>query len=146
MQPKKRVEGIHCQQLGEDTLLMDEQTSHVHCLNRVAYLVYECADGETTPEQIAARLSDEHGIPCTIEAVEVALEQLVEKKLIEAAIVTRSPEQLLLRRDVLKKLATMAAVPVIMSMAAQTAQATLFCTRTFLYFTPSGAAVYRRTC
>lgn len=126
MQPKKIEEGIIVRPLGVDTLLMHEATCNVHCLNQMAYLVYHYSDGVRTPTEIADRIVREDGLPCTADAVEIAIEQLVERSLMQCPLPELTPERQLRRREALQQLAAMMAVPVILSLSASRSSAACF--------------------
>ncbi len=136
MQPQKIEEGIIVRPLGAETLLMHEPTCNVHCLNQMAYLVYLYSDGARTPAEIAERIVQENGLPCTADAVEIAIEQLVERSLMHCPLPELTPERQLRRREVLQQLAAMMAVPVILSLSAGRSSAACFTTNehdTFFY-------------
>ncbi|MEK6261642.1 MAG: hypothetical protein AABP62_23835 [Planctomycetota bacterium] len=126
MQPKKIEEGIIVRPLGVDTLLMQEATCNVHCLNQLAYLVYHYSDGERTPTEIAERIIQNDGLPCTVDAVEIAIEQLVERSLMICPLPEPTPQREVRRREALQQLAAMMAVPVILSLSAGRSSAACF--------------------
>lgn len=135
MQPQKIEEGIIIRPLGAETLLMHEPTCNVHCLNQMAYLVYQYSDGTRTPTEIAERIVQENGLPCTADAVEIAIEQLVERSLMHCPLPELTPERQLRRREVLQQLAAMMAIPVILSLSAGRSSAAVQACFTTSHFT-----------
>jgi hypothetical protein len=133
--PKSRTDGLVIRQLGVDTMVMDQETTNVHCLNQLAFLVYSYADGNSTPEQIAERISETDAIPATTDSVELALEQLSKRGLLAETLPEPSEEQRIRRRAAIKQLATALAVPVILSMNSYKAFARETCET---LFTPMG--------
>jgi hypothetical protein len=123
MYPIARTTGVSVKRLGDEAVLFDSSNGNVHHLNRVAEIVWRACDGRTDVEgltRIVARAMrvDEPG-----PAVELALEQLSRRGLLETPIERAGDERRRNRRDVLKQLAKVAAIPAILTLSAGRARA-----------------------
>ncbi|WP_263378572.1 PqqD family protein [Granulicella paludicola] len=119
--PRRRTLQLSIQQVGQETLIYDEQTHKAYCLNPVAAAIWSCCDGATTAAVIAAAASLALAMPVTEELVQYALADLMRDGLLESnahlASVTLS------RRDAMLKLGARAAMllPVVIAITAPTA-------------------------
>ena len=82
--PRARTAGIVAERLPEQTLVYDAVRGEVHCLNRVAALVWDACDGLTPAPEIRNRLASESGLSLADETVRDALDELGAKELLEA--------------------------------------------------------------
>ena len=82
--PRARTAGIVAERLPEQTLVYDAARGEVHCLNRVAALVWDACDGLTPAPEIRNRLASESGLSLADETVRDALDELGAKELLEA--------------------------------------------------------------
>src|SRR5262249_52411851 len=80
--PKARAKDLVTEAIGDETVVYDGLTKEAHCLAPLAAAVFDAADGETSPEQIAAIVSTKLGENVDVEAVENAIHQLEERDLL----------------------------------------------------------------
>lgn len=127
MFPLARSEKLTIHELPDEVLIYDHLRAKAHCLNRTSYTIWKQCDGRTDPATLAGLLGMDHA-----EAiVDLALEQLAQRHLLQGPLERVSSDQRRSRRDVLKKLAAAAAtLPIILTVAAPKASATgsLSCT------------------
>lgn len=123
--PTARREGLIVRELPDETLIYDQQTGRGHCLNGIAAFVWKQCDGATTVAALAEAMRRELGIEQAPAALQLALEQLGRRKLLLEPAPALSPSARLARRAVLKSLAAVAAIPLILTVAANPAQAQL---------------------
>ena len=118
MFPTARSEKLTVQELPEETLVFDHQSNKAHCLNRTTAMIWKHCDGRTSPA-VLARLVGGNAV-----IVDLALEQLASRHLLQGTIQRASAENRRTRRDLLRKLAVAAvALPAIMTVAAPRANA-----------------------
>jgi hypothetical protein len=109
--PSARKSGLSIQRLDDEVLVYDLERDVAHCLSPDAARVWEACDGVTPVAALATELSD--------ELVADALGELAEKQLLE-----EMPQAGLSRRRFMGRVvATAAATPLIVSVAAQPAAA-----------------------
>jgi hypothetical protein len=124
MLPKARHEKLTVRELPDETLVFDHARNKAHCLDRTVALVWQHADGRMSVAEMAALLAHKLGIPAEEAVVELALEQLCKRHLLEEPIEPLTGLARLSRRDVLKKLAVAAvAMPLVMTITAPSARA-----------------------
>lgn len=124
MLPKARTDNITIRELTEELLVFDHERMKAHCLNGTAAFLWRHCDGQTDIDQLVALVERELHIPDAAPVVQLALQQLSRRRLLEQELTPLSAEQRLSRRDALKKMAIAAvALPVIMSLAAPKARA-----------------------
>ena len=73
--PIARKTELTVENLPSETVVYDHQSHCVHCLNQSTSLIWQQCDGQTTIEDMAARLS-EAGLPPDLEIVKRALKHL----------------------------------------------------------------------
>ena len=110
MFPTARSANLTVQELADETLIFDHQNHKAHCLNRTTALVWKLCDGRTSLAAMAQKVG-------STAIVELALEQLAGRDLLQERM-PRSAEKRHSRREVLKKLAVAASLPVIMTVVA----------------------------
>jgi hypothetical protein len=115
--PKARTHKLTIRELPDETLVYDHLTAKAHCLNHTAGLVWKHCDGKTTGRELAGHLD----IPEPV--VRLALEQLERRQLLQGSGEKLPEATHRSRRDLLKKLAGTAALPLIMTMTAPRATA-----------------------
>ncbi len=81
--PRARTAGLVAERLPEQTLVYDAARGEVHCLNRVAALVWDACDGLTPAPEIRDRLASESGLSLADDTVRDALDELGAKGLVE---------------------------------------------------------------
>jgi hypothetical protein len=124
MLPKAQHDRLTIRELPDETLIFDHARNKAHCLNRTVALVWQHSDGRTTIGAIATLLAEKLGIPAEEAVVQLALEQLGKRHLLEQPVEPLAGLARLSRREVLKKLAVAAvAMPLVMTITAPNARA-----------------------
>lgn len=126
--PKARKDQLIIKELPDETLIYDLDRDQAHCLNQTAALVWKSCDGKKSVAEINASLAKEAGVPIDERVVWLALDQLEKFSLL--AEVPTTPEVFagMSRRQLIRNIGVAAvALPVIISIAAPTAQAQLSC-------------------
>ena len=122
--PQAREDGVVVRELPDEVLVYDLERHKAHCLNSTAAAVWRHCDGQTAPDEIAARLAREAGVPVDEDVVWLALEDLSRLELLAAPVVR--PEPGLSRAQVVRRIgvaASVLAVPAVFSVLAPTASA-----------------------
>lgn len=123
MTPQARCDRLIVQEMGEETVIYDEQRDRIHLLNRTAALVWGRCDGTRTASEIAGILQGELAAPVTEEIVWFALDRLDKAHLLRERL-ARPPAVSLSRRQMLRKAALVGGIslllPVVQSMVAPT--------------------------
>jgi hypothetical protein len=117
--PLAKKENIVIQEAEGEVLVYDLNTNQAHCLNSTAAFVWQACDGSNSVGAISSALAEKSGKQVPQEVVLMAIEQLREKDLVEAAALATHGTS---RREVLKRagLAAMIALPIVASLAAPT--------------------------
>lgn len=127
MMPRARTEKLTIRELPDETLVYDLPANKVHCLNRSSAIVWRHCDGRTSATELARILSRELGRPAEDSVVELALEQLHRRNLLETPLTLAIEEKRRSRRLALQRLvklgAAAAAIPMIMTVTAKSARA-----------------------
>ena len=126
--PIARKSGLVVQEVPDELLVYDLDSSKAHCLNQSAAMVWRSCDGKNSVAQIATLVGQEAGSEVTEDFVWLAVDQLNENNLLEKEVVVDLGG--MSRREALKKIgmASMIAVPVIASLVApQSAMASSSC-------------------
>lgn len=118
--PIARKDGLVIQELPDEILVYDLNTSKAYCLNETAAFVWRRCDGETGIADFADMLEKESGKAVPEDVVLLAIDQLSDKGLLEGKLESAFNGQT--RRQVIKKIGVAAAVavPFIASIAAPT--------------------------
>ncbi len=114
MLAQARSEGLVVEELGEETLVYDLERHQAHCLNRTAGLVWRQADGRTSEDAMASRLSEALGTPVDADLVRLALQRLDAARLLAAPATGRRVS----RRELAGRLGLAALVPVVATLTA----------------------------
>jgi hypothetical protein len=117
----KQSQTVHVETLDKELSVYDWQRSQMHSLNPTAAAVWRMCDGKTSPDQMAAQLSDK----LTAELDETQAEALVWKSLealgkahlLEGEVVKPAAHESMTRRKFVQ-LGAAVALPVIVSMVA----------------------------
>ncbi len=124
MTPQARQDRLVVQELGDETIIYDEQRDHVHRLNHTAALVWRHCDGRSTITDLMSVLQAETGTPVTDEVVWLALDRLEKEHLLQERLIRPEDAKQITRRQMLRKAALGGGVtlllPVIQSMVAPT--------------------------
>lgn len=122
--PKARTDQLIVKELADETLVYDLARDEAHCLNHTAALVWKNCDGRKSVTDIAASI--ESGIDERLDdrVVWLALDQLEKFNLLETPAIKPAHLAGLNRRQLVKTIGAAAlALPVVISIATQTAQA-----------------------
>src|SRR5207237_1385803 len=126
MFPLARTENLTTQQHPTELIVYDLSNHKAHCLNRACTFVWKQCDGTRSVEQLGNLLHQELGVANPTAVVQLALEQLDRRNLLQQPVVALPREERLSRRDALRKLAiAAAALPAIMTLTAPKAYANL---------------------
>jgi hypothetical protein len=117
MFPQKQGSGLSAQQVGSETVVFNESTGKVVCLNRIAASVWELCDGKTSIATIAQLASEQLDAPVTEDLVNFALRELQKQKLLEEQKLILSP--VLTRRSLVQQLGKSVAIllPIVAAVA-----------------------------
>ena len=119
--PHARQANLVVTELQNEVLLYDLDTDQASCLNPTAALVWKLADGESSVDDIAARMTAELKSPVDARIVWYAVDQLGKKNLLREKVNVPPQYARMTRRDFLVKagvVGAVAAIPVIISLAA----------------------------
>jgi hypothetical protein len=61
MHPVRRAKGLIVQHIDDETIILDKDRNKAHCLNRVAALVWQHCDGETSLTELAEAVEAAYG-------------------------------------------------------------------------------------
>lgn len=121
MKPTALQKGFHITHLDDEILVYDAERNKAHYLNPTTAKIWQHCDGTRDTAELATLLRNEQDV-CEAEAiVELALEQLSRRHLLKKSVQSPSTARRLARRDALKKLATIASIPAIMTVMARPA-------------------------
>jgi len=124
MTPQARQDRIVVQEVGDETIIYDEQRDHVHRLNRTAALVWRHCDGRHTVAALVKILQAETATPVTEDMVWLALDRLEKEHLLQSPLARAEEAGRVTRRQVLRKAALVGGMslllPVVQSMVAPT--------------------------
>jgi hypothetical protein len=81
--PRGRDNGLIVEQLPGELLVYDQSRDEAHCLNALAGVVFELADGTREVTTIAALATERTGEPVDQQQVTDILDQLADKGLLE---------------------------------------------------------------
>ena len=120
--PKARQTGLLIEQVGDDTIIYDEDRKEAHSLNRPASIVWSHSDGTRSVEDLAAVLGSELGAEAPEPVAQYAIDELSRAHLLDAEVSDDSES--VSRRDVIKKLSLAGAaaivLPAVLTIAAPT--------------------------
>lgn len=117
----RQAPSTHTEILDEEVCVYDWERKEVHALNPTAARVWRLCDGDTSEEEMVARLESEWGKPEAVALVRLALEELAAKHLLAGEAEPAAAVSTLSRRQLIKGLGLAAAtLPVITSIVAPT--------------------------
>lgn len=126
--PKTRKDKLIIKELADETLVYDLENDQAHCLNSTAARVWQRCDGRSCVTEIAQSLAEQTGTKANDAIVWLALDQLQKFNLLEKALTTPAHFAGMNRRQWVRNVGLAAiALPVIVSIAAPTAQAQVSC-------------------
>jgi hypothetical protein len=117
MNPVSRRADVVVQEIGGETIVYDRLSDAAHALDPVAARVFRSATGERSVAELAALVSAELGVARDGGATERALRELEAADLLERAASGGAAARRLGRRQVLRRLAAAAVVPMVASIA-----------------------------
>jgi hypothetical protein len=124
MTPQARHEKLVVQEIGDETVIYDEQRNHVHRLNQTAAIVWQHCNGQNTVTTLTDILQNATGTPVTEEVVWLALDRLEKEHLLASKLNRPSEAKTITRRQMLKKVALVGGMtlllPVVQSIVAPT--------------------------
>ncbi|MFN2493864.1 MAG: PqqD family peptide modification chaperone [Pyrinomonadaceae bacterium] len=126
--PRARKDRLIIKDLPDETLVYDLETDKAHCLNNTSALVWKHCDGRNTVSDISEILAAQAKTDANDAVVWLALDQLEKFDLLEAA--PAAPVHLagINRRQLVRNVGFAAlALPIIISIAAPTAEAQASC-------------------
>src|SRR5580704_17759069 len=124
MFPLRREEDLVVRHLSEETLVFDKARNKAHCLNATAAFIWRQCDGKKTVQEMAALLPAALSLPADADVVQLALDQLEKRHLLQPRTTPRMAEARVSRRDLMRKLGIAAvAVPVVITIFAPAAEA-----------------------
>jgi hypothetical protein len=124
--PFARTEELVVKELPEEVLVYDSISYKAYCLNRSSALVWKQCDGKTTVAEATRLLEKELQTPICEDVVWLALRQLDESRLLADKLPKPGIEGMA-RREVMRKLAMAAALPLVLSIAVLPASAAGSC-------------------
>lgn len=108
--PRARRRGVLVDQVGDETIVFDEERKEAHSLNRMASIVWRYCDGAHSTSDIALLLGTELGVETNEPIVEYALDKLASVHLLQSDIAEENDQ--LNRRQVMKRVAAVGAAAV----------------------------------
>jgi hypothetical protein len=122
--PRARKENLIVKEVDGEVLVYDLTNDRAHCLNETAARIWKKCDGNRTVAELAALLAAETNSTVPDEVMWLALDQLKKFDLLEAVPAAPATFIGINRREWVRNVGLAAiALPVIISIAAPTAQA-----------------------
>ena len=115
--PLARRDGLVVKTVGDEVLVYDLERARAHSLDALAAAIWRQCDGRRPVAALAAAVRAETGAPVTAAAVEYGLAALGRARLLAGERPGLGPT----RRQVLAKIGTAAAIPLVLSITAPTA-------------------------
>jgi hypothetical protein len=107
--PRARRRGVLVDQVGDETIVFDEERKEAHSLNRMASIVWRYCDGAHAISDIADLLGKELGVETNDAIVEYALAKLASVHLLESDVAEESDQ--VSRREAMKRVAAVSRGP-----------------------------------
>jgi len=122
LSPKARKDRLVIKELANETLVYDESNHKAHCLNHTAALVWKLCDGRTSVTRMTGLMEKQLNAAISEETVCLAIRQLAESRLLEAAVAKSEWLPKSSRRELVRRLGIAAiALPLITSIQAPVA-------------------------
>lgn len=125
--PMARKEGLLVEELPDEVLVYDLDRKKAHCLNKTAALIWQHCDGKRSVSEIALAVSHLLNAPIDEEVVWYGLKHLNKTRLLEQDIALPGELPNATRRDLIRKIGLAVSVPLVISVLAPSASATLSC-------------------
>lgn len=87
--PRARTADLITEQVGDELVVYDGESSEAHCLNALASAVFVAADGKTSTADLAAIASRQLHDTIDVPAVEHAIAELEDRGLVEVGGISR---------------------------------------------------------
>src|SRR5262245_1862842 len=120
--PKARQTGLLIEQVGDDTIVYDEERKEAHSLNRSASIVWTHSDGTRSVEELATVLGTELGAEAPESVAQYAIDELTRANLLDAG--ASDDADSVSRREAIRRLSLVGAaaivLPAVFSIAAPT--------------------------
>ncbi len=129
IKPLARRSDIVIQEIDNEILIYDLRANKVFNLNETSAIIWQLSNGNFTISEIADNLTQKLNSPINEEFVWLALDQLRKEKLVENETEISNLYEGTSRREVIKRvgLATVAALPIIVSITAPTSVSAQSC-------------------
>jgi len=126
--PKARKNDLLVETIENEVLVYDLRNSRAHCLNKNAAFLWDCCDGRTSLQQLAAKLQKQLGARDCAELVTIALQDLSKADLLQQKAPSSGERPSISRRDLIRRIGIAAAtIPAVTSILVPTAQAAGSC-------------------
>jgi hypothetical protein len=121
--PAARKDELIIQEVEGETLVYDLKSDKAHCLNQTAAIVWKLCDGQRTANELALLIEQEMGTPVSTEVVQLAVQQLEKRNLLEDSFEPVLGSRRMSRRELARTLGvvTALALPFIASIKAPAA-------------------------
>lgn len=121
--PQAKTENVVIQELPEELLVYDLKQNQAHCLNKMAAMIWQLCDGQTSVTEIAILVREAGNVAMDEATIWLAIEQLRQAHLLKEPTSFPSESVRLTRRNAVKKIGLGAALalPWITSVVAPTA-------------------------
>lgn len=125
--PRAQKDGVLATDLGDEIVVYDSRDHRGHCLNRSAAVVWRHLDGQTSMDDLVARLQKELDGPANEDTVWLALKELDQAHLLDGPLTVPTSHDVS-RRSMLRRLGVTAGagavlLPAISSVVAPPAHA-----------------------
>jgi Cys-rich repeat protein len=120
MNPLARTADLTIRKLADEVVAYDSKSHKMHCLNPLSAVLWQHCDGHNDLAALAALAGRMLNVPAAeaFPAVKLALEQLQRRNLLESAEPVDLDIDRVSRRRALRKLALLAALPIVMTLKA----------------------------
>lgn len=129
--PIARKEDVLVERLSDEVLVYDLVRKKAHCLNLPAALIWDHCDGKTGVKEIARILAGELNLPVDEEMVWFGLREIGRNHLLEKQVLPPNAKDRMSRRELIKRVGLAVSVPLVVSVLAPTASASLSCVGSF---------------
>jgi hypothetical protein len=125
--PVARKEGLLIERLSDEVLIYDLARKKAHCLNQAAALIWDHCDGKTSVAELTRVLKDQSCEAVDEDVVWFALDRLEKSHLLSERIYRPNDVPGLTRRQLIRRVGLAVSVPLVISILAPTASASLSC-------------------